>query len=318
MKKIYLVSVFAFSGLMLQATTPKNGTTPARKSVSQLITGSASQRTTVVCDTLQNFSSTDSLTVYLDPSGGYISGHNSYGDIAKAEMYTGVTAGSTVGTFIIYFGAASAANATDTFNVQLWDVASGVPGAVLASTSYTYQDASNAVTANSLVIVDFAAPAAVNTAFLAGISFDYTLGDTVALVSTVDGTAIPATAWELFSDGTSWYPFDNGNSWGLGVSHVVLPVVCGSTGVKNVDYDKNVALYPSITSDNVNLLIAPSFEKVAITITDLTGKVVMQKNISTRAEHIHQLDLSSLGNGTYFVNVGFGADQSIRKVIVQR
>jgi hypothetical protein len=216
------------------------------------------------------------------------------------------------------FGEATAVNATDTFTVNIWDGTSGTPGTILASANYTYQMAADDVAAQNISVISFAGPAIVQSSFFAGIAFDYAAGDTVALTSSQDLSVVPSTAWELFADGVTWVPFDDPDSWGLTVSHVILPVVCGTNGVKNVDFDSKFAVFPTIVSEKVNVLIAPASENVSLRISDLSGSTVLSRSVNTTSEHSQSVDISSLANGTYFISMTTGNAASTKKFIVQR
>lgn len=320
MRKIYaLVLVALLVAGSSRAVHPRQGVTAVRTNYPVAHLPSTNFRGGgVICDTLQNFADTDTISLYLDPDGGYVSGQNSFGDIAMAEQYTGIGGGGSISTVIMLFGSAIATNATDTFTINIWDGTSGTPGNILASTNYTYQNAEADVTAQNFSIFNFSGPATLSGDFFAGMAIDYNfLGDTVALTTSQDLSVTPATAWSQFSDG-SWLPFSDPNSWGLTVAHVVLPVVCGTSGVKNMDYDSKFAVYPTIASEKINVLIAPASETVSLKVTDLRGTVVISKTISTVSEHLQSVDVSELVGGTYFISMRAGSSISTRKFIVQR
>lgn len=300
-----------------QGKQPKNAAQPEKKTV-QSAFNSSQRGGGVLCDTLQNFQATDTLVLFDDPDGGYVSGQNSYGDIAKAEIYTGIGSGGTVGSVLILFGAASAANATDTFTVNIWDGSGGSPGNILASTNYTYQMAEDDVSSLSISVVNFPGPANVGSTFFAGVAFDYAAGDTIAIVNSNDLSVVPATAWELFADGVTWVPYDDADSWGLTVSNVIIPVVCGTTGFSNVAFDNKFAVYPTIASDRLNLLMAPAEDNVTIRLTDLSGGIVLSASYNTRSNHTGTIDVSQLASGTYFVSMSAGKHISTKKIIIQR
>jgi hypothetical protein len=319
MQKFYSITFsLAISVSAIHATEPKHSTDLGQKTIHTSFTTASVSRGGVVCDTLQNYLPTDSLLLYTDPDGGYISGQNSYGDIAKAERYTGVNAGSSVGTVLVLFGEASAANATDTFTVNIWDGTSGTPGSIIVSTNYTYQMAADDVAAGNISVINFTAPATVPSDFFAGVAFDYITGDTIAIVTSEDLSVIPATAWELFGDGLTWVPFDDPDSWGQTVAHVILPVVCGTTGITNVDFDSKFAVFPTVASENVSMLIAPSSENVSVVITDVQGSVVYTTTLNTLSGHNHSVNVSSFSAGSYFIRMTSGNMISTKKFMVQR
>ena len=320
MKKTLLLSfALCLSAFYSNASLPKKHTIGYSAHTATSPLNSSTQRSLLLCDTLSNIHPTDTLVVYLD-SIGYVTGQNSFGDLGKADRFSNNNhVGGTVSAVLLYFAVATAANATDTFSVNIWDETAGFPGGILANTNYIYQGAADDVAAQTISVITFPVPPTVQDYFYAGIQFDYAAGDTVALYSNIDGNTVPNTAWELWSDGTSWYPFDDVDSWGLSISMAILPVVCdGTTGMESVAYDKNVAVYPTMASDRLNVLISNSTTDASVEIMDLTGRVVLSKKVNTMTDHTHQFDISSIADGTYMVNVTFGNYHSSKKIIVQK
>lgn len=178
------------------------------------------------CDTLLNITATDNLNIYASDNVGYVSGHNGYGDVAKADKFT-APVNSTISQLFLAFGVAKSNSTTRTFNVRIWDNdgANGAPNTVLGTATATYASAVASVTNQTLLLITFTNPVAVSGDFYAGIEFAYQAGDTLALITNVDGETVPTTAWEKFSNNT-WVSYDNTNSWGLDVSHYIAPVVC--------------------------------------------------------------------------------------------
>ena len=322
MKKILLFSfaLLCFNSVMsLEANIPKKHPVAVKVQGQHHNFGVSANRTSMLCDSITNFQPSDTLVVYTD-SIGYVTGQNSYSDLGKADRFTNLNhINGTVSGVILYFAVATSANATDTFSVNVWNETAGMPGEIIGNTNYNYQGARDDVAGQALSIITFPTPVPVSGDFYAGIQFDYTAGDTVALFSNIDGNTVPNTAWELWSDGTSWYPFDDVDSWELSISMAIIPIVCdGSTAIQSVNYDKNVAIYPTIANDRLNVLISKSTQEANVQITDLSGRVVLSKKLNTMTDHTQQLDLSSISAGTYMVNVSFENYSSSKKIIIQK
>ncbi|MBA2422711.1 MAG: T9SS type A sorting domain-containing protein [Chitinophagales bacterium] len=194
------------------------------------------------CDTFANLCEDDTLVIYsLSPGscapgdkGGYVTGHNCYGDKSKADIF--LLPGETIKGLLLYFGVAKAANTTDKFTVRIWDNnglfgdgSPGAPGTVLASKQVTYNQAKADVLAEELTYVEFTTPVAIpaDSIFYAGIDYTYKAGDTLALVVTQqrDNGLCEGinTSVERYSDNT-WHTFTE--SWGLNVSQLILPITC--------------------------------------------------------------------------------------------
>lgn len=200
--------------------------------------------TTGGCDTLANLVATDSARIYLTAAGvsSYISGHNTYGDLAKAEKYTGVPAGNQVTGAIMAFGVAKYATTASKITVKVWNNngTNGVPGTVLASKDVTIQSIANNINANpyQYTVVNFTTPAAVGTTFYVGFEMTYASGDSVAIYTTQIGNAAshPYQGWEKWSDGT-WAAYDT--SWNVALSNYIFPIICTSSNAPVAAFTAN-------------------------------------------------------------------------------
>jgi hypothetical protein len=179
------------------------------------------------CDTISNYDLVNhNPAVYsAGPGQGYVAGHNAFGDIAKADYfdYTGTNTHIT-GVFI-GFGLSVASNATNTFDVKVWDGTGGTPGAELVSIPITYQAVQTLIAGGGNVgyipFGNIALPASRD--FFVGIEYTYG-NDTIALITNTIGETTPATAWEQWGDNT-WHAYDEAGSWGIGVAHLIQPVL---------------------------------------------------------------------------------------------
>ena len=103
------------------------------------------------CDTLSNINfSTDNVTYYTS-GNGFVSGHNQYGDIAKADYFNYTGTSSTLKGVYLGFGLSIASNNTNTFDIHIWDGTGGTPGAILGSNSMTYQEVADSISANQFI-----------------------------------------------------------------------------------------------------------------------------------------------------------------------
>jgi PKD repeat protein len=196
------------------------------------------------CDTLSNILPNHSLIYYTaGPGQGYVCGHNVYGDLAKADKFT-ASAASSVSKVFLGFAVAKSNSSTRTFNVRIWaaDGAAGAPGTVLGTTTYKYTDAAADVAAQRLAVATFGTPVSVNGNFYAGIEFAYQAGDTLALISNMDGNTNPTTSWEKMSNGL-WQTFNDGTqqTWQLNIAQFIMPEVCtaNSTAPPTADFSSS-------------------------------------------------------------------------------
>ncbi|MCZ2355244.1 MAG: PKD domain-containing protein, partial [Bacteroidia bacterium] len=177
------------------------------------------------CSRLSNYTNDDTLAIYT-ANGGYLAGHNSYQDKAKADKFT-LASSYTIGSVTFAVGVAkSNTPASKYVTLKIWDDdgTGGVPGTVLFQQNVTYQTLMADVAANRASIVVLPTPLAVSGAIYVGLEFTYASGDTVALFTNrIGNTPAPGTGWEQQSNG-SWYAYSDPSSWGstVNMSHYIF------------------------------------------------------------------------------------------------
>ncbi len=179
------------------------------------------------CDTLSNLFVTDSALIYgITGQWGFVSGHNQYGDISKADLFTNTGSGQ-VTQALVAFARANFGNVNNTVRVSVWDDngTAGAPGTVLGFQDVTISSVAPDVAAGNFSVINFTTPVNVTGNFYLGIQLTYRPNDTVALYTTETPRLAGAinTAWEQLSNAT-W--IDYFDSWGFNTSHWTLPVVC--------------------------------------------------------------------------------------------
>ena len=329
--------------------------TVGTSSVTNVVTVSSCSVT--ACDTLSNFLSTDTLTVYgphigvlpASDTGGYISGNNFYGDLAKAEYYKGTNlANSQINGVICLFFASGTLGTKGTGTVSL-DIlkdsstaGAGPTGSPLgtATASIANITATTAVANvgycgntslafSSAIIIPykfaFATPVLTPTVgFYASLNLPKTTGDTlVVFQNTQGGTAHTiSTAWELNAGATpAWGSVQT--DWGFTnpVSFAILPIVCPKTiGIsQHNELAENIAFFPNPSNGRVNFAItldAPS--NLIISVVNTLGQAVFTKEESNVSHSVLTYDLSTLGRGVYFVNITDAKNNRVvKKMIIE-
>lgn len=183
------------------------------------------------CDTFANVTLTDTLYNYPETTvGGYVAGHNGYGDLAKADFFVNANPGEDISSVIMFFSVAKFASAASTIDVNVWDAngTGGTPGTILASETVAIN---SLPTGGTPVEINFSSPAAPAGNYYVGISFTYAPGDTVSLFATQDPNMTGVnTAWEVWSAaaGGGWHPYTTtAGGWGFtALSHFILPIQC--------------------------------------------------------------------------------------------
>jgi hypothetical protein len=258
-----------------------------------------------VIDTLTahfNINTPTTPTIYSDLGGGYVAGHDSYLDKAKAQKFDatyGVTAGGTISELMLWFGAKKQSAGTATVTPTIWADAAGVPGAVIGTGSAITVSSIDTSTGALLPIGDIAAPDAIYNAsavfspaiaipashiFWAGITIVYASGDSVGLVTSRDNTPgdAPGTSGEFLDATTytfeqwsdnSWNSFNDGTTatWGLDIALGVYPVVDLTVGINELEAN-NIKIYPNPATDY--LLIKSEKNIQSVKMMNVLGEVI--------------------------------------------
>jgi len=273
------------------------------------------------CDTLSNFPATGTPTLFGSGGWGYVSGHNDYEDVGKAEKFSTFFPTYTINGALINFGVATASNATNSFDVKVWDSngTGGSPSSVLGSESKTFQDAEIDVLAQSLTYVVFSTPIAVSNPFYLGVewSLPYVPGDTLGVITTDDGEVGPDLAWEKWND-NSWHSYsETPASWGLDLSHAIFPIMCDPLGINDPIQD-GIIIYPNPTTGQ--LIIHNTLgqgTQAVVKVVSMSGQQVMEQMID-RFDGTHYIDMSNLDNGLYFVDVVAGSQRLSYKIMLSK
>jgi PKD repeat protein len=174
------------------------------------------------CDTVSNFKIiTHTASALTVPPGGWISGTNNYGDLAKADFFpsTAFVSGSEITAFYMYFHTATGpGNVT----VKIWNAngTGGAPGTVLAQGNVTL---STIPSNGSPLLLTLTNPIPISGNFYVGYEIPTTSGTDIALFTTAPNEITPNRAWEQYSNGT-WNSYET--SYGNRYAHAVFVVAC--------------------------------------------------------------------------------------------
>jgi hypothetical protein len=207
----------------------------------------------------------------LQNGGGYLSGSNYYGDLAKADYFTHTGNGS-IEKIKVTFGALDGINGSVAFTV--WADNNGVPGNVIGGKTVNLSSIyTTAMNNNGEYECVFDSPVPITGNFFAGIDISNAISP-VALMTTQAGTAAN-TGWEMSSSG-EWAPYNSASSWQMALTNAIFPYVCAATtpdptSNTNLVVYSNYSYTPNPLQQNQAATVEVSVGNAAS--TDFTGTI---------------------------------------------
>jgi PKD repeat protein len=161
--------------------------------------------------------------LYVSDGGGFVTGNNEFGDLAKANYYEPSGKMNLKG---ILFDFAHATGGNPAIAINIWDNngTNGSPGTIKATASVNLEAIKNDIINNQMTYVPFNPPVLLINSFYAGIVLPTVVGDTLALFSNTDGDTSPGIAWEKWDNGI-WAPISSNQTWSLDIAMTIFPVV---------------------------------------------------------------------------------------------
>lgn len=92
------------------------------------------------------------------------------------------------------------------------------------------------------------------------------------------------------------------------------------TGIENHgSFVTNMVVFPNPSTETINVnLNLTSSQKVSIELTDITGKLILSKDLGTlTGESKQTLNINSISKGTYLVRVITGSGIEVRKIVIE-
>jgi predicted Zn-dependent protease len=277
------------------------------------------------CDSISNVLASATLQLY-NPSDvssggtGWISGTNSFLDKAKADKYTAASNLQVKGLWVYFGYLYSPGNGSSTVTYKVWNNngPAGAPNTTLASQNTTTLNIYNNLILNppQPTYVQFPNLVSQNGTFYAGVEFDPTNGDTIAIVTNTQNLS-PNTAWELWSNNV-WYAYSDANSWNTQLSHLMYPVLCAPVTTSDMSYPANefdIELFPNPANDNLFIGLGNDVitnQQVELKVLNMLGQVVTSKKIIANTSTI-AFDTSELNNGLFLIEVRQNEKVSIKK-----
>lgn len=250
------------------------------------------------------------LTLYRTPDNGYLTGTNTYGDIAKADYFQ---KDSTVEYLVNMVMNVGIANGSGNVTFCIWADNNGRPGALIASKTvpistisshcYTVNDPQMPTSYPQLkrrYTCQFTPSIAISGSFFAG--YMLPSSGNFALVTNSENQATN-TGWEMRSD-SSWVEYSDPTSWGIALTHALFPQLCDNaeaTEIEEWNNENGSVIFPNPTTGMVTVQLTGSDAPAVIRVFDMNGKLLPIAPVRNGATCT--LDLSSLSSGLYIISL---------------
>mgnify|MGYP000898286063 CR=1 FL=1 len=272
----YPVHIFQFAGSYTVKLTVSDGNSNSTvKKVDYIIVVNQGG-----CDTL-NFPLPGDYALYgiIGENSGYVSGNNTFGDLAKASYFTEYESGRLLTGAIFDFAIAKRSLTNDIkVYFKMWknDGVEGKPGTAVDSVGVNISDLVADVEQFKPTMIFFESQIALDGPFYLGVVLPQIFGDTLALFTNYDDDPPVGNGWEQNADG-SWYSYNDGQSWGLNIDNAIFPIVCEATGVEEQVNDPICFVFPNPADDELIVVTDISLHiQAKISLYDVSGQRVME------------------------------------------
>jgi len=270
------------------------------------------------CDTLDfPFAGTYTFYILQHPQKGYVSGTNSYGDLAKANKFKADDRSYITGALVDFAKAINVSQENPDIKIAVWNNAglNGRPGDIIGFKEIPFQNIVDDVNDDVATWVAFDTPIAVEGDFYVGAVLP-TTGDTLAFWTDTQNESPANKGFEQWED-QSWHAYSTDQSWGLLIGNAIHPVVCDeSTSTGNIGIMAGLSVFPVPARKRI-YISSTGGQIEQIELYNLQGAmVVSQKNHSHQG--LYKLDIPDLQSGVYMLRVVAAGEVSTTKVSISR
>ena len=134
------------------------------------------------------------------------------------------------------------------------------------------------------------------------------------------GNADSAIIWTAFARRGLGYSASQGSSSSCtdGTEAYDMPPGVIKTGVNELAQSNTILVSPNPSNGLFNILLPVSVTKAEMTIVDVTGKVVINRNVEADVNGNVELQLDNINNGIYFISVNTGTSLLKSKLVIAK
>ncbi|MBE0661042.1 MAG: PKD domain-containing protein [Bacteroidales bacterium] len=237
------------------------------------------------CDTLDfPFSGTYTYYPLQSPQKGYVSGTNSYGDRAKANVFEPGYSSLVSGVFVDFAIAEDISGTNPDVEIAIWNDAgtNGTPGSIIASRDIPLSTIIDDVADDVATWVEFFEPVSVSNKFYIGVVLP-TTSDTLALWTDTSPESPANKGWEQWENQT-WHAYSSDQSWGLMISNAIHPVVCQVNSTRTNFPEGSIAVYPVPARDRLYVSVTDQVNHIqSIELYDMHGRLCYSNSFDGNA-----------------------------------
>lgn len=275
--------------------------------------------TATTCDTLTNVPSNATLFTYTSQGLGYISGHNSYEDKAKADYFSTYPASKYLTNAHIYFTHAEYGSPSSKVTVSVWDNtgSNGSPGSIIGSKDLLISDIVTDVQNSDYTVISFDSPISISSPYYVGVQLYYGSMDTVVIGTTKTGEVTTNTAWEQWYN-SAWSTYNS--SYNIDLAHFIYPIFCDGIVVSVptiLNPSLSVSVSPNPFKENIELQVINSqisgSDNLYISIYNVLGEKVWEQAYHQSSKYI--LPTNNFNQGVYYLHVNNGNQSAVATII---
>ncbi len=271
------------------------------------------------CDTITNIGETEVLSnPALGGSWGTIGGHNGQRTKIYADKYEEHTF-TQLEAIIVPVTVSERASDNSYVTFYVWDGSTEYPETILAEKRVSIRN----LPENFYSTVEFDEPVTLEGPFFVGYEINYIdnnsdgISDDQFAVSIANDRGMASTNSTLYVQSNSEWT-NVTEKFGIKTSSAIKPVTC-LVDVDDSNIENEIAIYPNPASNyvNINLGEIEIGKDCRIELYDITGRMVLAKDIKTDSNEI-VLNTSEMPNGLYFVNLHIEDYRHTNKILISR
>jgi len=93
---------------------------------------------------------------------------------------------------------------------------------------------------------------------------------------------------------------------------------CIPTGENEIKNAESVKVFPNPAKDKITIILPESMEQFQINLINMLGQIILQTQSNLSAGQAGNMDVSSIPNGIYFINIKTTKYEVNKKVVINR